>query len=172
MIIIRTTPTNKPERIWEKMNSLNADASIPQILSNKFFMTFPPDSLLSWLILGVFLLVLFYLYLLPKRIHDEAIVKLESKLAIELTEIKNKLDKETELIKIIRSQVEPQKVNTYLAITDLYSDLISPQVVNQTLSSQEMQKEIENKKAFFQLFSRLFFFASDNTIEKKESGSR
>lgn len=107
-----------------------------------------------------------YLVQLPKRIHDEAIVKLESKLAIELTEIKNKLDKETELIKIIRSQVEPQKVNTYLAITDLYSDLISPQVVNQTLSPQEMQKEIENKKAFFQLLSRLFFFASDNTIEK------
>lgn len=129
-------------------------------------MNFPPDSYLSWLVFIVLVLILLYLYLLPKRIHDEAIVKLENKLAIELTEIRNKLDKETDLIKIIRSQVEPQKVNTYLAITDLYSEMISSQIVNQDLNPLQMQNELKNKKELCQLLSRLYFFASDNTIPK------
>lgn len=119
-------------------------------------MAFPPDSILSWLLLGVFSLILLYLYLLPKRIHDKAIVKLE-----------NKLDKELDLLSIIRSQVEPRKIDTYLVLSDIYSEIASKQAAAlQGLPPTDELKEAEKQRSALQTLSRLFLFASDKTIQK------
>ena len=134
-----------------------------QIVLNKFFMLFPPDSYLSWLIFITFVLILLYLYLLPKRIHDEAIVKLENKLAIELTEIKSNLDKETELLKIIRSQVEPQKVDIYTKVADHFSTKFSELFIK---DGKPVSSNIKFDKSYVDAMSRLFFFASDKTIRR------
>lgn len=138
------------------MNTSNADASMFQMLLNKFFMIFPPDSYLSWLVFIVLVLILLYVYLLPKRIHDEAIKELENKLATQL-----------ELLKLIRSQVEPQKVNAYLAIAEIHGELTVTKIADvQKLSTPERQKQIERNKALFLLYSRFFLFASDMTLNK------
>ncbi len=78
----------------------------------------------------------------------------------------NQFNRETELLKLLRSQVEPKKVETYLMIANLYGHVFAPQFIDQDLSPSEQEKDLAKKIASFQLLSKLFFFASDETIEK------
>lgn len=144
-----------------------ADPISQAVLNNSFIGSpFSLNTFLSVIVLIAIYLMWRYIDELPKRIHKEAIAQLENKLAIELTEIKSRLDKETELLKILRAQVEPKKVETYMAIADLYGAMFAPQFIDQNLSPSEQKKDFEWKRFSFKLQSKLFFFASDTTIER------
>ena len=116
------------------------------------------SSFISYLILSVGILLLLTILSTPiifvKKLPEHIYKRLEKK-----------LEKETELLKIMLSQVEPKKIETYLSIIDSYSDIVSPQCVNKNLNSSEKETEIQAYGKNFKLLSRLYFFASDKTIE-------
>lgn len=139
------------------MDASNVDKSALEIFAQKFFILFPPDSLLSWILFIIFTLVLIYLYLLPKRIHDEAIVKLEKKLDVDLKLLENNLNEKLDHLNIIRAQVEPKKIETYIKLVDFFGDIITKKKKPSPQQSQSF---------FYDFGTKLFFFASDATIRK------
>jgi hypothetical protein len=133
---------------------INSTEPMLQIVFNNSLISYPLFSVSTFLLivlLFIFSLAAIFLKKLPEHIYKR---------------LEKKLDKETELLKLIRSQVEPRKVDTYLALSDIYGDMIAPQFINQNLNPSERQKELASKRSAFQNLSRLFFFASDKTIEK------
>lgn len=144
----------------------SVDKSILKILSQKFFILFPPDYFLSWLLFIAIVLVLIYLYLIPKRIHDEAIVKLEKKLDVDLKLLENNLNAKLDHLNIIRTQVEPKKIEAYTKFSDTFGDMFAdPESLMKGIKSGKT-KQPEMKKLWYDLGAKLFFFASDNTIKK------
>lgn len=138
------------------MNSPSDTQSISDMLTDIFFKIFPHESILSWLFFVALALLVLYLYRLPQRIHDTAIKKLEKK-----------IDKENDLLALIRSQVEPQKIDSYSEIIETHSRLISIAFADpQELSIEKREAQINQNASHFILLSRFFLFASDNTIQK------
>ena len=75
----------------------------------------------------------------------------------------NQFNRETELLKLIRSQVEPQKVDTYIKLSQHYSDQFSKSFIKE---GKPRDEQIALNIFSLDVSSRLFFFASDETIEK------
>jgi len=129
------------------MASTNLSEPISQTLFNNSFTDSPFNfnSFLSALVLFAIYLMWRYIDHLPKRIHEEAIKEFEHKLDIQLTEVRNKLDTELEMIKLIRSQVEPQKITTYMAVVDDFAESAAVALADQqNLSPEIRKKQIED----------------------------
>jgi hypothetical protein len=75
----------------------------------------------------------------------------------------NNFNRETELLKIIRSQVEPQKVDIYIKVFDHFSTMFSELF---TKDGVPISPNIKFDKSYVDAITRLFFFASDKTIKQ------
>lgn len=78
----------------------------------------------------------------------------------ELEKFRFTLLEQLELLKIIKSNVEPEKIKAFVDFTNYYSDVIA--------GKREIS-DAENKRFHIQAAVNLFFFASDTTIKKYQS---
>lgn len=142
----------------------SADPTV-QHFSNNSFMDYllSFDSILPIVVLIAFCLLWKYIHQLPARIHKKSIVRLEGDIAANLVEIKNKLDADLEMLKIIRAQVEPQKVDIYKKLCDHFSLVLSQNLMK---DGKPVMPNLKFDKVYADEITSLFFFASDKTIRK------
>jgi len=134
---------------------INLADPMVQIVFNNSSISFPLLS--GFTILLIILVIIFFLTIIFIKKLPEHIYK----------RLEKKLDKETELLKIIQSQVEPQKVDIYLTMIETCGDLFAVDITDQlNLPPDEKDSHIKDNKATFILLSSFFLFASDGTIAK------
>lgn len=138
------------------MNAINTSDGICQIFSNISFISLLPSILESVILLGVFLMWI-YLKKLPERIHQEYIVQLQHDLSKDIELFKKDISKDLEILKITRTQVEPKKLEAYILFADTFGNLFS---------DSEAFKKLNQKKMFYDIGAKLYFFATDQTIKK------
>jgi hypothetical protein len=136
------------------MIPINSAEPMVHIVFNNSLISFPLLSSFTALLLAV-VVIFIVIYGLIKKLPDHIYKRFQ-----------NQFNRETELLKLIQSQVEPKKVETYLAVADLYGAMIAPQFIDQNLSASEQEKDLAWKIFSYKLQSKLFFFASDTTIER------
>lgn len=134
------------------MESMTSRSHINLFISDLLdFYSSPVGSTLLLFFIGFIILFVYYLKGLPKRFHDEA-----------LSVFRHNLD----LLKILRSEAEPKKVEAYIDFANMYRDLLA----DPTTFLQEIQadknKQIELRRRNIELGTKLYFFASDDTILK------
>ena len=147
------------------MTSNTSVDPIVQYFSNNSFIDYLPsvNSILLIVMLIAFYLLWKYIEQLPARIHKESIVKLEGSIAADLVKIKNKLDADLEILKIIQAQVEPQKVDIYKKLCDHFSLELSQNLMK---DGKPVVPNLNFDKIYADEITSLFFFASDKTIKK------
>ena len=147
------------------MTSNTSVDPIVQYFSNNSFIDYLPsvNSILLIVMLIAFYLLWKYIEQLPARIHKESIVKLEGSIAADLVKIKNKLDADLEILKIIQAQVEPQKVDIYKKLCDHFSLELSQNLMK---DGKPVVPNLNFDKIYADEITSLFLFASDKTIKK------
>lgn len=97
---------------------------------------------------------------IPAIIGEASKQFLDFHLKRELEQFKFALSENLELLKIIKSNVEPEKIRAFVNFTNYYSDVIA---------GKRKISDVENKRFHIQAAVNLFFFASDTTIKKYQS---
>lgn len=106
------------------------------------------------------ILVAYIVKKLPSIVGEASKQFLDLHLKKELSEFNSKLTTNIELLKIIKSNIEPQKIKSFIEFTNYYSDVIA---------GKTKITDIENKRFNIGAAVNLFFFASDATIKKYQS---
>lgn len=106
-----------------------------------------------------------YLKLLPEQVHQKNLKSFELDLNKQLESFKNDLTKELELIKINESQLHIHKTEEFNRLVEfIILNMLDKDYVAKLGKNQATQKDF-NKK-MLELGTKLFFFASDETVKK------
>lgn len=106
--------------------------------------------------------IYFYVKGLPEKLHKKNIILFQHDLSEKLETFKSDLTKEIELLKISESQLQIRKIEEFTEITDFLFNY---------MFDKEFQKDLDKKPSKFSIKmanigSRLFYFASDETVKK------
>ncbi len=127
---------------------INSSEPMFQIVFNNSLISYPLFSVFTLLLLlfiGIALIVAIFLKQLPSHIYKR---------------LEKKIDKELDLLNIIRSQVEPKKVDIYIKLSEHFSAMFAERFL------KDGKPIIPFDKSYFDEMVRLFFFASDTTIKQ------
>ena len=106
-----------------------------------------------------------YVKKLPEQVHAKNLKGFEYDLNRQLEEFRNKLTTDLELMKINESQLHIHKTQEFAKLVEyLLLNLTDKDFVKKLGTDQRTQKE-HNKK-MLDLGTKLFFFASDETVKK------
>lgn len=113
---------------------------------------------------GVILLIAWlgywYLAKLPERLHEEGVERFRHQLERKLEELRASLSKDIELTRIAQEELQVRKTEEFIKLSEFYHEILSnPDTALIAANQQELQKRLLNSAV------RLFFFASDSTIE-------
>ena len=122
--------------------------------SNRLILVFPN----SWYIVIPLAVCLFLLYLFIKKFptfwYDRILRRFEKT-----------LDEKIHHLNIVRTQVEPKKIEAYIKFSDTFGDMFAdPESLMKDIKSGKVKPDM--KRLWYDLGAKLFFFASDNTIKK------
>lgn len=118
--------------------------------------------IIEFVVILVVAFIYFYVRGLPDRIHQRNIKLFEHDLSKKLEIFRSDLSKEIELLKISESQLQIRKIEEFTNITD---------VLFKYMFDKEYQEELNKnpdklKVIMANIGSRLFYFASDETVKK------
>lgn len=106
-----------------------------------------------------------YIKKLPEQVHAKNLKAFELDLNKQLEEFRNQLTLDLELMKINESQLHIHKTQEFAKLVEyLLLNLTDKDYVRKLGNDQRIQKE-HNKK-MLDLGTKLFFFASDETVKK------
>ena len=112
--------------------------------------------LLLQLALGIAILLLWnWLKGLPAAIH-----KRQEQL------FQQQLSKELELLKIARSQIQPQKVERFIDFAKLQTDILTNDELKAKIQDDDPEAVAKLRELVVELGIGLFFFASDETVRQ------
>lgn len=105
-----------------------------------------------------------YLAGLPQRFHDEGLERFRHELDEKLEEVRASLMKEIELTKITHGELQVRKTEEFIRLSEFYREILAdPQMVDEAERDPKARKKLQ--KRVLDSAVRLFFFASDETIE-------
>lgn len=121
--------------------------------------------------------MLLYRYVkgIPDQIHERAQREFEHGLSQQLERLRADLQREIEILKISREQLQIYKIKEFVALADQYNEYLtdSTKVAQLTKDAKEKAKL---KHFMIQMGTRLFFFAGDQAVRKyiefRELGTR
>ncbi|MCY9204454.1 hypothetical protein [Bacillus atrophaeus] len=114
--------------------------------------------LVSWFIIT-------YVKKLPDQVHAKNLKNFEHDLNTQLEEFRNKLTTDLELMKINEAQLHIHKTEEFVRLIRLLiMNLTDKDYINDLATNEETKKE--HIKSMTELGSKLFFFASDDTVKK------
>ncbi len=118
--------------------------------------------IIEFVVILVVAFIYFYVRGLPDRIHQRNLKLFEHDLSKNLEIFRSDLSKEIELLKISESQLQIRKIEEFTNITD---------VLFKYMFDKEYQEELKKKPDKLNVImanigSRLFYFASDETVKK------
>ena len=137
------------------INPVNSSDFMSQILDSNSFIVVLPNQWYIVLALSVIFLAYLFIKGFPTFWYNKMLKKLEKT-----------LDEKVERINIVRTQVEPKKIEAYTKFSDTFGDMFAdPESLMKGIKSGKITQP-EMKKLWYDLGAKLFFFASDNTIKK------
>lgn len=105
------------------------------------------------------ILIVFVIKRIPNFIEETYKQFLDLRLKKELSEFNSKLTTNIELLKIIKSNIEPEKIKAFIKFTNYYADVISGK-------TKTIMDSTELKRFNVGAARNLFFFSSDETIKE------
>ncbi|ANF38865.1 hypothetical protein IM717_04945 [Bacillus velezensis] len=109
--------------------------------------------------------IITYVKKLPDQVHAKNFKKIEHDLNTQLEEFRNKLTTDLELMKINEAQLHIHKTEEFVRLIRLLvMNLTDKDYINDLTTNEEVKKE--HSKSMTELGSKLFFFASDDTVKK------
>jgi|GEM_PF-2646673 len=109
--------------------------------------------------------IITYVKKLPDQVHAKNLKKIEHDLNTQLEEFRNKLTTDLELVKINEAQLHIHKTEEFVRLIRLLvMNLTDKDYINELSTNEEVKKE--HIKSMTELGSKLFFFASDDTVKK------
>ena len=118
--------------------------------------------IIEFIVILVVAFIYFYVRGLPDKIHQKNIKLFEHDLSKKLETFKSDLSKEIELLKISESQLQIRKIEEFTTITDFLFKYIYDKKFQEELNKEPSKLQIEMAN----IGSRLFYFASDETVKK------
>lgn len=101
-----------------------------------------------------------YLASLPQRLHDEGLERFRHQLDRKLEQVRASLSEDIELSKITQEELQVRKTEEFIRLSEFYHEILSnPEKALEAENQQQLQKRLLDSAV------RLFFFASDSTID-------
>jgi hypothetical protein len=131
---------------------------------------------MNWVDIVIFILQLFlgisfyivyrWLKELPAAIHKQQEQIFQHKLDTELENIKTLLSKDLELLKISHAELQIRKTEEFIAFANLQREILTDKTLLNKLKSGDTKASEKLQKQILDLSTGLFFFASDETVQK------
>ncbi|APH66914.1 hypothetical protein [Bacillus sp. LR_5] len=114
--------------------------------------------IVSWFIIT-------YVKKLPEQVHAKNLKSFEHDLNTQLEDFRNKLTTDLELLKINETQLNLRKTEEFMRLISIIIVKLGDQDYIRDLGTKDEVKK-EHNKNMTDLGSKLFVFASDNTVKK------
>ena len=118
--------------------------------------------IIEFIVVLIAAFIYFYVKGLPEKLHKKNIILFEHDLSEKLETFKSDLTKEIELLKISESQLQIRKIEEFTKITDFLFNYMFDKKFQENLNKNPSKFNIEMTN----IGSRLFYFASDETVKK------
>lgn len=118
--------------------------------------------IIEFIVVLIAAFIYFYIKGLPEKLHKKNIILFEHDLSEKLETFKSDLTKEIELLKISESQLQIRKIEEFTKITDFLFNYMFDKKFQENLNKNPSKFNIEMTN----IGSRLFYFASDETVKK------
>ncbi|WP_063335939.1 hypothetical protein [Bacillus subtilis] len=109
--------------------------------------------------------IITYVKKLPEQVHAKNLKSFEHDLNTQLENFRNKLTTDLELLKINESQLNIRKTEEFLRLISIFIVKLGDQDYIRDLGTKDKVKKEFNEN-MTDLGSKLFVFASDNTVKK------
>lgn len=117
-----------------------------------------------FLLIGAFL-AWQYLKGLPDRLHEEGVTRLEYDLEESLEQLRASLREDIEMAKIAAGELQVRKTEEFIDLSSFFHEIITnPEMADRVERDQEAKQELQ--KRLLNSAVKLFFFSSDETIER------
>lgn len=101
---------------------------------------------------------------LPQAVHDRQKQSVQHELDRELEEIRGLLTRDLELLKIRQAELQIRKTEEFIRFANLQGEFLTDKSLLKKLESGDAKTLTKLKKEMLDLGTRLFFFASDETV--------
>lgn len=113
----------------------------------------------------IFFILINYIRKIPERIHGIQQSKYEHDLDKQLESFKTELMKEIEILRIAQTQLHTHKSEEFVNLIEiLYKSILDKDYLKKMENNKKLQTEFNSKMST--LGTKLFFFASDDTVKK------
>jgi len=117
------------------------------------------------LLITIFTLLYIYIKKIPEQIHAMQLSNYEHELNKQMEIFRTELIKEMELMRISHTELQSHKSEEFINLVEfLYKSMLDKEYLRKLETNLKVQKEFNNKMST--LGTKLFFFASDDTVKK------
>lgn len=103
---------------------------------------------------------------LPAALHRQQEQLLQHELSRELEVLKSSLSQEIELLKISRAELQVRKTEEFISFANLQREFLTDKSLLKRLQAGDAKTLAKLNKQILDLGTGLFFFASDETVQK------